>query len=518
MTDTPPDIAFESTYSKLPQRFWQSVNPTPVSNPELLKLNLPLASDLGLNLEANDHQTLAGWFSGAVVPVSANPLAMAYAGHQFGHFVPQLGDGRAILLGEIVATDGTRYDLQLKGAGRTSFSRGGDGRAALGPVIREYLVSEAMNALGISTTRALAMVRTGDPVYRETPLPGAVLTRVAKGHIRVGTFEYFAARQDVDGVRILADYAVNRFYPELLHLQGIDRYRAFYRSVAQRQARLISDWMRVGFIHGVMNTDNTAISGETIDYGPCAFMDEYRQDKVFSSIDQHGRYAFGNQPALARWNLESLGACLVPLLSDTQDEAVAQIRQEMEAFQAEFTRQWHEKLCAKIGFHQVKSDHIVLGEQLLSLMEQDQADFTNVFRYLSEEVEEGEIEEQSNPVNQDSDIKELEKEGSFHRFRSEFKNQSLILKWLRDWRRALTDSNLTAADTQTLMKSVNPAFIPRNHRVEEAIRAAVYENDLTVTDKLAQVLSHPYDTQPLNEAWRQPPTDNQKVTRTFCGT
>jgi serine/tyrosine/threonine adenylyltransferase len=518
MSETVHPIFHHSTYSELPQRFWQSVKPTPVSSPELLKLNTSLAGELGLNLEVTDKQTLAGWLSGNSLPEHANPLAMAYAGHQFGHFVPQLGDGRAILVGERVATDGKPYDIQLKGAGRTVFSRGGDGRAALGPVIREYIVSEAMHTLGIPTTRALAMVRTGDPVYRETPLPGAILTRVAKGHIRVGTFEYFAARQDVEAIRILADYSVNRFYPELLSLKANDRYRAFYRSVAERQAYLISEWMRVGFIHGVMNTDNTSITGETIDYGPCAFMDEYSHSKVFSSIDQHGRYAYGNQPPIARWNLESLGACLVPLLADVQQDAIGVIRGEMDVFMAEFTRQWQQTICAKIGFRQAKTDFVVLGEQLLSMMEDQKADFTNVFRSLSEGGRDVKLVNPSISNEQTSGQTPSDRSLWYSNFLLQFKDPTPAKIWLHRWLKSLSDVNQSLEDAQYLMKSVNPAFIPRNHRVEEAIRAAIYENDLSVADKLIQVLSNPYDNQPLNEEWRQPPTDNQKVIRTFCGT
>ena len=325
--------------------------------------------------------TLAAVFSGNTLPDGAEPLAMAYAGHQFGHFVPQLGDGRAILLGEVTDSAGRQRDIQLKGAGRTRFSRGGDGRAALGPVIREYIVSEAMHALGIPTTRALAMVRTGEPVYRETPLPGAIVTRVANAHIRVGTFEYFAARQNTDAIKSLADYVINRLYPHCR--EHPHPYRALLTEIMRAQANLVAGWMHVGFIHGVMNTDNCSVAGETIDYGPCAFMDHFDAARVFSSIDHQGRYAYKNQPLIARWNLENLGACLAPLLADTTEEAVDHIKASVEVYRSEFDAHWQRGFLRKIGLETTSPGPVLpLVHELLERMQKDRADFTNTFRFF----------------------------------------------------------------------------------------------------------------------------------------
>ncbi|MCH8495622.1 MAG: YdiU family protein, partial [Balneolales bacterium] len=348
-------INFQNTYVRLPETFYERIVPTVSTSSKLIKLNTELARELGIeNIESDGFAAI---FAGNTLLDGSEPLAMAYAGHQFGHFVPQLGDGRAILLGEVIDGAGNRRDIQLKGAGRTRFSRGGDGRAALGPVLREYIVSEAMHALGVRTSRSLAAVLTGDPVYRETPLPGAILTRVASSHIRVGTFEYFAARQDTDSIKVLADYVIERHYPDL----GTSNvYAQLFNSIAAAQADLVSDWMRVGFIHGVMNTDNITVSGETIDYGPCAFMDEYDHGKVFSSIDQYGRYAFGNQPKIMQWNLENLGACLVPLFGEDEEQAIEIVKNGIRMFQSEFTRHWQEKMCAKIGIFDSKPEDLTL--------------------------------------------------------------------------------------------------------------------------------------------------------------
>src|ERR1700726_96052 len=373
---------FENTYARLPDRFYARVAPTPVRAPRLIRLNTELALNLGL-----DPNWLAGRdglevLAGRDVPEAAESIAMAYAGHQFGHFVPQLGDGRAILLGEVIDQQGVRRDIQLKGSGPTPFSRRGDGRAALGPVLREYIVSEAMAALGIPTTRSLAAVMTGESVLRETPLPGAVLTRVASSHIRVGTFQYFAARGDTEGVRRLADHVIGRHYPQLANAER--PYHALLEAVIARQADLVARWLLVGFIHGVMNTDNTSISGETIDYGPCAFMDHYDPAMVFSSIDEQGRYAYGNQPRIALWNLTRLAECLLPLFSSEQDKAISEAQSALADFAEKFDAAYQAGLRAKLGLFTARDGDPLLAQELLETMARNQADFTLTFRRLSD--------------------------------------------------------------------------------------------------------------------------------------
>src|ERR1700759_3171562 len=373
---------FQNTYTLLPDGFFARVAPTPVVSPRLVKLNRPLAIRLGLDPDVLDSPEGAEILAGKRVPSGAEPIAMAYAGHQFGHFVPQLGDGRAILLGEVIDRDGVRRDIQLKGSGPTPFSRRGDGRAALGPVLREYIVSEAMFALGIPTTRSLAAVMSGENVVRETMLPGAVLTRVASSHIRVGTFQYFAARQDTDALRRLADHVIARHYPELART---DRpYHALLSGVVARQAALVARWLHIGFIHGVMNTDNTSISGETIDYGPCAFMDHYDPGQVFSSIDEGGRYAYANQPRIALWNLTRLAECLLPLMADDQDKAIAEAQEILGAFPETFAAAYQAGLRSKIGLFTARDGDEALVQDLLDAMAQAKADFTLAFRRLSD--------------------------------------------------------------------------------------------------------------------------------------
>src|ERR1700691_6268321 len=376
---------FQNTYAALPANFFVRVAPTPVAAPKLIKLNRPLALHLGLDPDWLDSPEGAEILAGKRVPDGADPIAMAYAGHQFGHFVPRLGDGRAILLGEVIDADGVRRDIQLKGSGPTPFSRRGDGRAALGPVLREYIVSEAMAALGIPTTRSLAAVVTGERVVRETLLPGAVLTRVASSHIRVGTFQFFAARSDTEGVRRLADHVIDRHYPEAAHA---DRpYHALLEGVVARQASLVARWLLVGFIHGVMNTDNTSISGETIDYGPCAFMDHYDPATVFSSIDEQGRYAYANQPRIALWNLTRLAECLLPLFSSEQDKAISEAEGLLGAFAEQFTAAYHAGLRQKIGLFTARDGDEALVQDLLDAMAKNNADFTLTFRRLSAAAE-----------------------------------------------------------------------------------------------------------------------------------
>ncbi len=486
---------FQNTYAALPANFFARVAPTPVTSPRLIKLNRPLAVHLGLDPDRLNSPEGAEILAGKQIPDGADPIAMAYAGHQFGHFVPQLGDGRAILLGEVIDADGVRRDIQLKGSGPTPFSRRGDGRAALGPVLREYIVSEAMAALGIPTTRSLAAVLTGESVLRETALPGAVLTRVASSHIRVGTFQYFAARQDTEGVRRLADHVIARHYPQAA---GAERpYLALLDAVIARQADLIARWLLVGFIHGVMNTDNTSVSGETIDYGPCAFMDQYDPATVFSSIDEMGRYAYANQPRIALWNLTRLAECLLPLLSDQQDKAIEEAQSALGNFAEKFDAAYQAGLRSKLGLFTARDDDRVLAQDLLDAMAKNQADFTLTFRRLSDAA--------LDPVH-DRDVRQL------------FADPAAYDEWAVRWRQRLDDEPQDPAIRQRAMRSVNPAFIPRNHRVEAVIEAAVNRDDFALFEELLAVLSKPFEDQPAYAAYAQPPEPHQRVLQTFCGT
>jgi uncharacterized protein YdiU (UPF0061 family) len=486
---------FDNTYARLPGRFFARVLPTPVRAPRLIRVNEPLAARLGL-----DPALLAGEegvevLAGNRVAETAEPIATAYAGHQFGTFVPQLGDGRAILLGELIDRDGVRRDVQLKGSGRTPYSRGGDGRAALGPVLREYVVSEAMAALGIPTTRALAAVTTGETVIRETVLPGAVLTRVASSHIRVGTFQFFASRGDVEGVRLLADHVVARHYAEAARSER--PYRALLDAVVRAQAELIARWMLVGFIHGVMNTDNTSIAGETIDYGPCAFMDAYDPRAVFSAIDRHGRYAYSNQPAIGEWNLARLAECLLPLLGGDTDAGIAEAEQSLDAYRPAFELAFLGGLRRKLGLLTERESDAELARDLLELMSANGADFTLTFRRLSEAAS---VQEECAGV------------------RGLFADPSAYDEWERRWRQRLEQEPTDAATRRDAMLAANPAFIPRNHRVEAVIRAAVDEGDFAPFHELVTVLSNPFETQPAFARYEEPPAENERVLQTFCGT
>jgi uncharacterized protein YdiU (UPF0061 family) len=486
---------FEHTYAALPASFFARVAPTPVTSPRLIKLNRRLATHLGLDPDRLASPEGTEILAGKRVPEGADPIAMAYAGHQFGQFVPQLGDGRAILLGEVIDADGVRRDIQLKGSGPTPFSRRGDGRAALGPVLREYIVSEAMVALGIPTTRSLAAVMTGESVMRETPLPGAVLTRVASSHIRVGTFQYFAARGDTDGVRRLADHVINRHYP---HLASADRpYHRLLEEVIARQADLVARWLLIGFIHGVMNTDNTSISGETIDYGPCAFMDHYDPATVFSSIDELGRYAYANQPRITLWNLTRLAECLLPLFSDAQDKAIEEAQSALADFAERFNDAYKAGLRSKLGLFTERDGDQALAQDLLDAMAKNQADFTLTFRRLSNAA--------LDPAN-DGDIRQL------------FADPAAYDDWALRWRQRLSDEPQDSATRRTAMRTVNPAFIPRNHRVEAVIQAAVDRDDFAPFEELLTVLSKPYDDQPAYADYAEPPKPHQRVLQTFCGT
>jgi uncharacterized protein YdiU (UPF0061 family) len=486
---------FQNTYAALPANFFARVAPTPVASPRLVKLNRRLAVHLGLDPELLESPEGAEILAGKRLPDGADPIAMAYAGHQFGHFVPQLGDGRAILLGEVIDADGVRRDIQLKGSGPTPFSRRGDGRAALGPVLREYVVSEAMAALGVPTTRSLAAVVTGENVMRETMLPGAVLTRVASSHIRVGTFQFFAARGDTDGVRRLADHVIARHYPDAAKA---DRpYHALLEGVIARQAELIARWLLIGFIHGVMNTDNTSISGETIDYGPCAFMDSYDPATVFSSIDEQGRYAYANQSRIALWNLTRLAECLLPLLADEQDKAIAEAQALLGEFSEKFTAAYQSGLRRKIGLFTARDGDEALVQDLLDAMAQNQADFTLVFRRLGDAARGPES---------DREVRQL------------FAEPAAYDEWAVRWRQRIGDEPQSHDERWTAMRVVNPAFIPRNHRIEAIIEAAVNRDDYAPFEELLKVLSTPFEDQPEFAAYADPPKPEQRVLQTFCGT
>jgi uncharacterized protein YdiU (UPF0061 family) len=486
---------FQNTYAALPANFFARVAPTPVASPRLIKLNRPLAVHLGLDPDRLTSPEGIEILAGKRVPDGADPIAMAYAGHQFGHFVPQLGDGRAILLGEVIDADGVRRDIQLKGSGPTPFSRRGDGRAALGPVLREYIVSEAMAALGIPTTRSLAAVVTGESVMRETLLPGAVLTRVASSHIRVGTFQYFAARGDTEGVRRLADHVIGRHYP---HLAGADRpYHALLEAVIARQAELIARWLLVGFIHGVMNTDNSSISGETIDYGPCAFMDQYDPATVFSSIDEQGRYAYANQPRIALWNLTRLAECLLPLLSEDQDKAIAEAQSALGEFAEKFDSAYQAGLRGKLGLFTARDDDPALAQDLLDAMARNQADFTLTFRRLSDAA--------LDPAG-DREVRQL------------FADPAAYDDWAVRWRQRIEAEPQDSAARRAAMRAVNPAFIPRNHLIEAVIEAAVNRDDYAPFEELLAVLANPYQDQPEFAGYADPPEPHQRVLQTFCGT
>jgi uncharacterized protein YdiU (UPF0061 family) len=491
---TTDPFVFDNSYAALPSRFYANVQPTPVKAPRLLKLNEPLAASLGLDPQQLSSDQGLAFLSGNVVPRGAASLALAYAGHQFGHFNPQLGDGRAILLGEILDRAGNRHDLQLKGAGRTPFSRSGDGRAAVGPVLREYLMGEAMAALGIPTTRALAAVATGEPVYREEMLPGAVLTRVAQSHIRIGTFEYFAARKDVDALRVLADHALARHFPHVP--LGDGRYAALLEGVADRAAQLVARWMLVGFIHGVMNTDNMTISGETLDYGPCAFVDAYHPDTVFSSIDHQGRYALANQPVMAHWNLTRLARAMLPLLSDNADRALQAAQAAVDTFPARYDAAYLNGLRKKLGLLQQLPEDDALAANLLAIMASNQADFTLTFRNLATAC-----------AHRD-----------FGPVRKLFARPAELDAWARQWLLRLEREDTTAAQQGTLMCAVNPAFIPRNHRVEAALNAATHSQDLAPFETLLAILMRPYEDQPEHAGHALPPQPHEVVHATFCGT
>ncbi len=486
-------LGFQHSYSTLPTRFYAHVTPTPVANPQLVAFNTALAEDLGLQTSLLEPEAPA-ILSGNQLPEDADPIAMAYAGHQFGVFVPQLGDGRAILLGELEARDGTLRDVQLKGAGLTPFSRNGDGRAVLGPMLREYLISEAMHALGVPTTRSLAVVATGERVYRDEVLPGAILTRVAKSHVRVGTFQYFAARGDQDALKHLLEYVVTRHYPTA---RGADSPAlAVLKEVTRRQVALITDWMLLGFIHGVMNTDNMALSGETIDYGPCAFMDDYDPNTVFSSIDHNGRYAYTNQPAVAQWNLARFAETLVPLIDPDVDKAVTSASEVIAEFIAQFDSRFLAGMCRKIGISSATGEDAGIVRDLLSAMHRSHADFTLTFYKLTLVAE----DPRACPG-----LLEL------------FAASSDMQKWLEVWQKRLARDPQTNQERVASMRGANPVFIPRNHRVEAALKAAE-AGDYAPFHRLLGVLRRPYEDQPDAAEYKLPPQPSERVLHTFCGT
>ena len=485
-------IAFDNSYARLPERFYARTPPTAVRRPRLVKLNESLAAQLGLDAAQLASEAGVAVLSGNALAEGADPIALAYAGHQFGSFVPQLGDGRAILLGEVVGKDGKRRDLQLKGSGPTPFSRRGDGRAALGPVLREYVVSEAMAAMGIPTTRALAAVLTGEPVYRESPLPGAVLTRVAASHIRVGTFEYFAAREDVDAIATLTRHALERHYPQ--GLSAPNAALSLLENVVLAQASLVAQWLGVGFVHGVMNTDNTSISGETIDYGPCAFLDEYHPRKTFSSIDAGGRYAFMNQPRVAQWNVARLAEALLPLISEDADEAARLATDRLDAFKDRFDAAFRAVMRSKLGLQTEAPGDLELVMDLLSRLATSEVDYTLFFRRLCD-VE----------TRPDAVASLFDDPGAFH-------------EWAERWRARLAAEGSTPEARAEAMRRANPAFIPRNHRIEEAIAAATDPGDFAPFETLVRVLARPFDDQPDAAHLADPPQPEERVQQTFCGT
>jgi len=476
-------IAFNNSYTSLPDRFYSAIAPTPVAAPALISLNRPLAEALGLDPDALAQADGLAILAGNAMPEGAASIAQVYAGHQFGGWVPQLGDGRALLIGEVIDAAGNRRDLQLKGAGPTPYSRRGDGRAGLGPVLREYLVSEAMAALGIPTTRALAAVTTGEPVFRERRLPGAVLTRVAASHIRVGTFQYFAARGDGPGLKALMEHVIARHYP------GANGPLDLLRAVVAAQADLIARWMGVGFIHGVMNTDNMSIAGETIDYGPCAFLDAYHPETVFSSIDRFGRYAYGKQPEIAVWNLAQLATALLPLMGPDQEQAIAAATEAVQGFADDFATAWDRVFAAKLGLGHPSETGAAMAYDLLRRMALNEADFTRTFRALSGET----------PAAA----------------RAEFRDPAAFDAWLPGWQAQI--AGIPEADRIAAMQAANPAFIPRNHRIEQAIEAGL-TGDFAPFHRLNTVLANPFQDQPEAADLMAPPSPEEEVRETFCGT
>jgi uncharacterized protein YdiU (UPF0061 family) len=489
------NLPFDNSYARLPERFFARVNPAQFAAPQLIKLNRELAEALRLDVDWLASEDGVAFLSGQTIVDGSEPVATAYAGHQFGNFVPQLGDGRAILLGELLDRDGKRFDIQLKGAGRTPFSRMGDGRAAVGPVLREYVVSEFMAAVGIPTTRSLAALATGEPVFRERALPGAVLVRVASSHIRVGTFQYFAARRDTDALKTIADHVIARHYPQAA--QADRPYRTLLAGVIAAQADLIARWLLVGFIHGVMNTDNMSIAGETIDYGPCAFMDNYDPATVYSSIDQFGRYAYGNQPQIGLWNLTRFAETLLPLLDMDEQKAIAGAQEALAEFEPRFIEAHRTGMMRKFGIFDRHDDDAMAVKGILTAMTENQVDLTLFFRRLGSAIEPGEG---------DGPVREL------------FVDPTAADAVLGSWRALLARDPQPPAERRAAMDAVNPAYIPRNHRIEAVVKAATDEEDFAPFEELVTALSRPFDPQPEFAHYAEPPLEHERVQATFCGT
>ncbi|WP_127716832.1 YdiU family protein [Halobacteriovorax sp. HLS] len=467
-----------STYSHLPDILWEHSQLRKFHHPSLIKFNDPLAKTLSPKLSSLENSKLASIFSGQELLDNSKPISLAYAGHQFGHFVPQLGDGRATLIAEIKNDNDEHYDIQLKGSGRTFYSRGGDGLCGIGPAIREYILSEAMYALNIPTTRALAIVKTGEEILRDQYQPGAVITRVAKGHIRVGTFEFLASRKLTSELKELADYCISRFYPDLENKD--QKYLELFRAISENKLTLVAKWMSIGFIHGVMNTDNTSITGETIDYGPCAFMDQFEHDKVFSSIDRNSRYAYNNQGQIAQWNLSSLANCFIPLINDQESVAVELLRKELERNSRFFDQVWIKTMGNKLGILNPLASDLELINEYLVYLEKNQLDFTNSFRTLSEKINE---------------------QGSFY----------------SKWSKRILDQGKSSQEIKDYMNAINPFIIARNHQVQNIIDHAL-EGDFTPMHDLIQALQSPYKTDELLLKYTHLPTEDEIVHQTFCGT
>ena len=478
---------FDNTYARLPEIMLSRIAPLPVKDPKLVIFNHNLSKELGLDFSVIEDNLLPSMFAGSLLPQESECIAQAYAGHQFGYFT-MLGDGRAIVIGEHLSKNNKRFDVQFKGSGKTPYSRNGDGRAALGPMLREYIISEAMHGLEISTTRSLAVVTTGENVIRETPLPGAILTRVAASHIRVGTFQYVTMQDDIKTLKTLFNYTINRHYPELK--DSNNQALSLLKIVMEKQIKLVTDWMRVGFIHGVMNTDNMTVSGETIDYGPCAFMDNYNPETVFSSIDHHGRYAYFNQPGITKWNLERFAETLLPLINNDKDKAIDIASKTINSFGTLYKNCWLEMMRKKLGLlgEDSKDENLIID--LLSWMHQNKADYTNTFCFLmNENIQEDKI----------------------------YENQRFI-SWKQQWQERLKLHYNSPEESLKLMGSANPLVIPRNHKIEEALNAAATDNDLIQIHNLLKVLKNPYKNSPEIANYQSSPPPSNKIYRTYCGT
>lgn len=489
-----PPLKFRNSFADLPERFYSTQKPVPVSHPSLVMVNQNLANEFNIPTELINSNTFAEIFSGNVIIPSSKPLSMAYGGHQFGFWVPSLGDGRAHLLGEIQDNSGQWLDIQLKGSGQTIYSRGGDGRAWIGPVMREFLVSEALHMLGIPTTRALCSVATGESIARETLLPGGVVTRVAKSHVRIGTFQYYFVRNDIEGLQLLLAHTINRIYPQLK--EANNPALELLKRVIEGQAQLVSKWMAVGFIHGVMNTDNMSIACETIDFGPCAFMDEFQSNKVFSSIDKGGRYAFCNQPNITHWNLVQLANALLPLIDSDKTRSVQLATEVIDEFPEIYTTFWKKELLAKFGISTPISGDMKLCEQFLQILEQNQSDFTLTFRQLASC---------------------LKSSTSINNLAETISGEQEVSQWFSNWQSRLKKEHSDLVKPSEIMSKVNPAIIPRNHQIEQAIQQAI-NGQYTNFQKLYDSIQRPYEDLAEFREFQEPPQENERVRHTFCGT